>query len=104
MSTGDTLAQLPVDETPPTNNEVQVVETLFKKHPKEMNSLFNELKDPALVAILVIAISLKQVEDLIKRFIPPADKSPYLLVLIKGLIVAVLYWLIKHFYLSRGKA
>jgi hypothetical protein len=98
---GDPISQLPVDQTPPNNNELQIIDTLFKKHRGAMDLVFDESKDALLVAILVILFCLPQVNAIIIRIIPAAERSPYILVLIKGLVAAALFWLIKHFYLSR---
>ena len=98
---GDPIAQLPVDQNPLNPNEIQIIDTLFKKHRSSMDVIFEESKDALFVAVLVILFCLPQVTTLIQRFIPLADKSPYILFLIKGLAAAALFWLVKHFYLSR---
>jgi hypothetical protein len=101
---GDPITQLPVDHNPPSNTEVQIIDTLFRKHRSTMDVIAEESKDAVLVAILVIAFSLVQVDNLIMFTLPMTRTSPYILVLIKGIIAAVLYWLIKHFYLSRSSS
>jgi len=98
---GDPIAQLPVDQAPPTSNEIQIVNTLFKKHRGDMDVVFEEAKDSILVAVLVIVFSLPQIGAFIKRFLPMAEKSPYILVLVKGFAAMAIFWLVKHFYLSR---
>ena len=100
-STGDPITQLPVDQNPPSNTEVQIIDTLFRKHRSTMDVIAEESKDAVIVAALVIAFSLPQVNNIITTILPVTSTSPYILVLIKGVIAAALYWLIKHFYLSR---
>jgi len=98
---GDPISQLPVDQNPPKPDEIQLINTLFKKNRKTMDIIFDELKDALLVALLVIISCLPQLDKLLHRFIPITEKSPYILLLIKGLITGILFWLIKHFYLSK---
>jgi len=98
---GDPIAQLPVDQTPPSNTEVQIIDALFRQNRGTMNTLATELKDSLLVAFLFILISLPPIVGLIQRFVPITANSQYILFLIQGLIAGVLFWLIKHFYLSR---
>lgn len=100
-ATGDPITQLPVDQHPPNNNEVQIIDTLFKQHRSSMDVIAEEAKDSLIVAILIIVLSFPQIDSLLARVLPITETSPYIKVLIKGLIGAVLYWLIKHFYLSR---
>lgn len=98
---GDAIAQLPVDQNPPSNTEIQIIDTLFKKHQSTMDIIAEESKDALLVAILIILLSLPQVDILINKFIPSARTSPYMLLLAKGIVAAIFFWLVKHFYLSR---
>lgn len=100
-SGGDPITQLPVDQNPPSPMELQIVDTLFKKHRKTMDIIFDEAKDAIIVTILIIIFCLPQVDNMIKKFLPIANRSLYILVLFKGLVAAILFWLIKHFYLSR---
>ena len=99
---GDPIAQLPADQSQPTNNELQIVNTLFAHHKPEMNAVFAEVKDALIAGALFLVLSVPQVDALIIRIVPATGKSPYLLLGLKALILVALYWLIKHFYLSRG--
>lgn len=98
---GDPIAQLPVDQTPPNPTEIQIIDTLFKKHRRTMDIVFEEAKDALVVALLVILFCLPHVDNMIKKFLPVTDRSPYILALVKGLVALTLFWLFKHFYLSR---
>jgi len=98
---GDLIAQLPVDRTPPHPNEVHIIDTLFQKHRGDMNIVFEEAKDSVLVGILVIVSCLPQIDLMINKFSPISISSPYFLLLIKGLLSGIIFWLVKHFYLSR---
>lgn len=97
--TGDPIIQLPVDQTAPSINEAQIIDTLFKKHRGTMNILAEESKESLIVVILIILFSLPQITQIIKKFVP--INSEYILVLVKGLAAGILFWLLNHFYLSK---
>lgn len=99
---GDPIRQLPVDQSQPTNNELQIVDTLFVKHRDTMDSIFSEAKESLIIGFLFIIFSLPQVDELVKKIFPAAGTSPYILVASKAAIVVATYWLVKHFYLSRA--
>ena len=99
---GDSIARLPVDQSQPSNNELYIVNSLFTKHKSTMDALVAESKDSLIIGLLFIIFSLPTLDSLIKRILPIAEKSPYILVAIKAIAVMALYWLIKHFYLSRN--
>ena len=97
----DNISDLPVDKIQPSNDELEVVNTLFKNHNKTMINIFNELKETLLIGILFIIFTLPQGDALINKFIPITQTSIYILTLIKMILVMVLYWIIKYFYLSK---
>ena len=99
--TGDPISQLPVDQSQPTNNELQIVNSLFTKHRNTIDIVMEEAKDSIIIGMLFVIFSLPLVDSLVKRVLPITEKSPYILVAIKAVAVMALYWLIKHFYLSR---
>ena len=100
IENADIISQLPSDKIQPTHNELRIVNSLFKNN-NLMTSIFIEAKDSLLVGILIVIFSLSQVDDLIKRFLPITEKSPYILILVKACAAMALFWLIKYFYLSR---
>jgi hypothetical protein len=97
----DYLNSLPVDTIAPTPREQKMVDTLFTKHSNTMDSMYSESKDSILVGILFIMFSLPQVNTIIYKFVPSAETSMYITIAIKAIAVMALYWIIKHFYLSR---
>jgi len=101
IASGDPISQLPVDQTPPLPNEVHIIDTLFKKHRGGMDMIFEEAKDAIFVALLVIIACFPNIDVIIHRIIPSTVNFPYFLLLVKGAIAALIYWIIKHFYLSR---
>lgn len=98
---GDIIDELPVDNNQPKHDELRIVNTLFKENEGTMTKIGRELKDLFVIGILFILFSLPQVDNMIKKVFPPAVNSIYILVGIKTLIVMVLFWVIKYFYLSK---
>lgn len=101
LSNADPISQLPADQTQPSHNELMIVNSLFKDHGNAMNAIFKEMQGAILVGILFIALSLPQIDDMIKRMLPMTQNSIYILLLVKAIVIMSLFWLIKHFYLSR---
>ena len=97
----DLISDLPVDKNEPTNTEIQIVDTIFKKHKKTINSLFSEAKESIIVGILFVIFSIPAIDSFITRIIPSANNSSYILLLIKILFIMLSFWVLKHFYLSR---
>jgi len=100
---GDFIQDLPENNTEPSPKEIHIVNTMFKQHEGTMTKIGKELNDLVIVGVLFVLFSLPQVDDLIKRFFSPAVNSVYILVGIKTVIVMILFWVIKYFYLSKKK-
>lgn len=99
---GDHITQLPVDQKPANQLEKEIINTLFKKNQMTMDVIFTELKDSIIVGILVVLVCLPQIDSIINKLLPITTNSPYYLLLVKAIIAIALFWVIKHFYLSRN--
>ena len=97
----DSIHDLPTDKSEPSESELRIVNNIFKKNKKMVNTLVAEFQDPIIIGILFILFSLDQVNDIVIKFVPSAGNSVYILVGIKTIAFMLLYWIIKHFYLSR---
>lgn len=98
----DFITKLPSDKSTPSYNEVEIVNRLFQQHSKTVDILFNEARESFIVGFLfIVFISFPQIDETIKRFIPITKNSPYFFIITKAIIIMFLYWLLKHFYLSR---
>ena len=100
-SNSDLLTELPSDKIQPSHEETELVNMLFKQNNNTMYLIFNEAKDALFVGILFILFSIPQLDELIKKIIPVANNSIYFLIIIKALLIMLLFWLIKHFYLAK---
>lgn len=101
---GDLLKNLPVDDDESTNDneQIQIINTLFNtKNGDTKDKLVKEIKNSLVLVFLVVLICLPQTEKLIQTFIPITNKLSYLTYLIKGLLVASIFWVIQHFYLAK---
>jgi hypothetical protein len=103
ISLGEQISQLPVDKIPSTPTEMNLVEHLFKKNQSTFSLIFEEAKDSIIVGILVILFCIPSVDTMIQKLFTFTQTSLYFLLTIKALLAGVLYWLIRHFYLSRAK-
>jgi hypothetical protein len=100
QAVGDPIASLPTDESPPSEDDLRLVNTLFKKNSTFLDKMAIECKDLFIIGVLFIVFSLPFTDRLVSK-IPIAAKSPYILLGIKTLLVMILFWIIKHFHLSR---
>jgi len=100
MQNADVISQLPDDKTQPSHNEIQIVNTLFKKHGGYKKSFISESKDLLIIGILFILFSLPQTDVLLKKFLPQTE-SIYILLSVKAAALAISYWVIKHFCLAK---
>jgi hypothetical protein len=97
----DPLDTLPTDKTIPTHSEIQIVDTLFKENHSTIQKIFNGTKDVFIFSGLFLLLSLPQIDDIIIKFVPSASTSPYMLLFAKTVVFAILYFLVKNWYLVR---
>ncbi len=97
----DNILELPVDKKEPNQNEIQMVNVLFKDHKRDLISMLVEAKESIIVGILFVIFSLPQFDMVMNKILPFTQNSIYILILIKIVIIMVLFWVIKHFYLTR---
>jgi hypothetical protein len=100
-SLADRIDSLPTDETVPSHNELKIVNSLFEEEKGVVTTVMTELRADIMAGLLLIVLSLPIVDEQIKKFIPVANNSEYVLLGIKGLLMVVLLWFIRNFALSR---
>jgi len=96
----DNINTLPTDDTPPSDAESKIVNTLFKNQSK-FEVMFKELKDLVFIGILFYILCLPQVDSIIKGLVAAADRSVYILYLIKTLIFLFVYFIFINWVLCR---
>lgn len=97
---GEKLSDLPVDKEIPNDNHIKIINGLFQEN-NTIQTIINDSKDTILVGLIIIMLSMSQIDTLIRKYVVITQKSDYILYLVKGLLGAFIFWLIKHFYLSR---
>lgn len=102
MPTGDAIDQLPVDESMPSHDEINMVNTLFKKERGAMAKIFDEIKSVLIVAGLFIIFSLPIVDTTLQNLIPITRNSWIILISIKAIIVMIIFYFISNLSIIRN--
>ena len=97
----DEIISLPTDETPPSSVEIEIVNQIFKQNKGIIHSILNELKEPLLVAILFLLLSLPYTTNIIISILPVTQNSLIFLQIAKAIAIMILFWILKHFNLAR---
>lgn len=100
-SMGDQIQGLPVDQTVPSHNEIQIMDTLFKQKHGVVNKIMAGSKDMLLAGFLFMLFNIPQIDDMIRKLIPTTATSPYILILVKTILFVVTYFIIKNIYTVR---
>ena len=98
---GDNIKDLPVDETVPSHNEIKMVETLFKQKMTFAQKLMKGAKEFIILFLLFIVFSIPQLDTLLKKFM--SIESPYVFMVLKGIVFVVTYFIIQNLYLVKKK-
>jgi hypothetical protein len=96
----DVISSLPTNKSVPSYDELKLMDTLFRNEGS-VNNIVKEFKDSLLLGLTFILLSLPQIDELVKKFIPATTNSEYILLVVKGIIFGLLFWLIKNFGLIR---
>lgn len=105
MSNGDIISNLPVDNTAMANQQdLHLVNTLFTEGNNKVtvSKVLDESKDALLVGLLFIVFSVPPLTNLLHKVFKPSANSVYIEIFIKAILIAITWWIIKHFYLSRN--
>jgi hypothetical protein len=82
---------------------MQAVTALFGEKKNKSGFPLGQLKDAAIVGIIVLALSLPPADAIIGKVFSCATGSPYMAAAVKAVLAVVLYWGINKFYLNKGK-
>lgn len=67
---------------------------------EEQPTIFGLLKDTSIIVALVVVMFLPFVDNIIMGFIPEYLNNPYIILSLKAFIIAIIYMLLKIFYLD----
>ena len=98
---GDSINNLPFDQTIPTHNEIKLVNSLFKEQKSIFFKILDKSKDLLVLALFFIIFSLPQIDSIIKKFISITNNSLYILISIKALLFVFTYFIINNLYLAK---
>ena len=98
---GDSINNLPFDQTIPTHNEIKLVNSLFKEQKSIFFKILDKSKDLLVLALFFIIFSLPQIDSIIKKFISITNNSLYILISIKALLFVFTYFIINTLYLAK---
>lgn len=97
---GDNLKALPVDQDPPSPEEVHLMELYFKDKKTKIEQLFSYSKDLIVLGLIFVCLSLPQTDALIIRICPSATSYPTMVV-IKAILLVFLFGIIQNIYLAK---
>lgn len=101
-ASGDLIEALPIDNSVISDEELQTLNTIFKKEKNTIQKIFDELKGAVIVAVLFVIASLPMVDDTIKKFFPSAENW-MILTFTKAIVIALLFYFINNIYTIKTK-
>lgn len=90
----DVLETLPSDKIQPSSDELNIINSLFKKKESKIKLILYSFKDIFIAGFLFIILSLPQVNTLLSNIFPSVKNSIYLSLVIKTIIFMVIYYII----------
>lgn len=98
-STADFIDQLPTDQSSATQEEIQIVDTIFKsQNPQKVQRLVKEFKDALLVLCLIFFILCfkTHIENIICRYLPKIGSSQLLVNLLVASLAGFIFYFSKN--------
>lgn len=100
---GDNLESLPVDQQQPSENELEMINKLFKSNKSVIGKVAGEFKELVIVGILFLLFSSSLFDSTIKKLIPATENNQYIFIGVKLLLLMIFYWVIKNFGLIKSQ-
>ena len=92
----DFIESLPSDEAPLSDAEQALLNNIIKDDSSGIRKVIIEFRDPLLIAVMFVLLSLPQVSDFIGRVLPYANSSFLAMIAIKAAVFSVIWLLIKN--------
>lgn len=96
----DDIENLPYDNINPTHQEFQLVNNLFKGR-NNVEIFIEEFRYFIIFALLYILFSIPSVDIQLNKIIPSSKNSPYVLIIIKTILILSVLLFLKYFVLSK---
>jgi hypothetical protein len=101
----DKIATLPVDSTPLNHAEINLMNALFEEENSNLiNKALSGLRDVFIASAVVFLILLPFVDDAVRKYFPVTVNNPYILVLIKTIAFALLFFLVSNATLVKASS
>jgi len=95
IETGDPISDLPVTDEVPTQDDIQAIQSIFKTNEKEVITIIDDLKEPVVICIIVVLLSLPAFNRLLNKYIPSFGNETYLGAIVKGILVGLILWILR---------
>lgn len=92
---GDSISSLPTTDEVPTQDDIQLIQSVFKTNEKEVITVIDDLKEPIILCVFVVIISLPYVNTLVNTYIPSFGNETYLGAIVKGILVGLILWILR---------
>jgi len=89
----DVISELPSDENPVSENEMKIVNMLFKEKEKSKSKTSKDIFDVIVVGFLFVLLSLPCFDSLIFRFI----ENNNIIMIIKTVLMMFLFWIVRYY-------
>jgi len=89
----DVIDELPSDEIPVSENEMKIINMLFKEKEKNKSKTTKYLLEVIVVGFLFVLLSLPCFDSLISKFIENSN----IILIIKTVLIMILFWIIRHY-------
>jgi hypothetical protein len=101
MEYADFIEKLPSDKENPTDEELSIINSIFIEDQNTIEKIFNEIKDILIIFILFILLSLSKTTEIINLYVPITKTKEWYILVFKGIILSISFWLIKNMYLAK---
>lgn len=95
-SNADILENLPSDKLEPSNEELSIIHSLFKKKENKIKIILYSLKNIFIAGFLFIILSLPVFDTILNKIFPFTQKSAYLSLIVKAVIFMIIYYIITN--------
>jgi hypothetical protein len=92
---GDDITKLPIDKEPVNINDVEMIQKIFSNNETQVISIIDDLKEPAMIAFVVILLSLPIINSVVCKVFPYINNETYMGAIVKGIIVGLVLWLMR---------
>ena len=96
----DDISNLPTDNSVPNQDELQIMNSIFKENTTTFNKIASGLKEVLILCVLLYILLSPQVTNLFLKFFPSTE-SVYIRNLIVCLLFFVMYIIVDNIHLVK---